>query len=69
VSSFSFLFAVLPAGTLLKVAEVGAGRSHEDEIRSKKDAETPAITYVCAAVFVALGCCDRVYPSQGSEAE
>jgi len=69
VSSFSFLFAVLPAGTLLKVAEAGAGRSHEDEIRSKKDAETPAITYVCAAVFVALGCCDRVYPSQGSEAE
>lgn len=66
--------AVLPADTLLKVAKLerdGVARTdthtQEDEIQSKK--RTPAITYVCAAVFVPLISFDHVYPSQGSKAE
>lgn len=47
-----------PRGYPSQGSKVGAGQSYENEIRSKKDAETPAreeITYVCAVIFVALG--------------
>lgn len=46
--------AVLSAATLLKVVKPERDGATENEIRSK-DAKTPAITYVCAAVFVPLG--------------
>lgn len=41
-----------PRGYLSQGSKVKAGRRHEDEIRSKKDAEPSEITYVCATVFV-----------------